>query len=379
MENEKKYPNNTDIEQDDLMLPPLSDFKRSNENESDTYKGIDRSAYGGETSRNSTNHDNSRNTNSGRRMYANPEVSPNEKKSSYFRRRSSNDDISSISINASGFSVERKRLYVNYVEILKIVGKIALIALVVFGVIFGYNQLLVDEISITGSLKYSSEQLLSMSGIQNGAFILSYTDAKVASKLSDITDIKVLGIKKTFPNKLEISITDRDVRAALEMSNGMHTLISADGYVTDSGSMDTEGMIIIRGLSDHSYAIGSYINEGEINAAEASVVSLLEGINSTSLAKVITAIDLTNTSCIKLEVGDDFIIVLGDCIEAHSNLSTAAKAYDYFSIEYPQGGIINVFSDSTIVDFTPNKTESVDSEQATDDLTNDDSSDDNSN
>ncbi len=374
MENEKKYPINKDIEQDDLILPPLSKFNASNRDNPSPYE-TDNSAYKGGASRAKSNYDNQRSANTGRRMYSKPEVSPNEEKSSYFRRRSSKDDISSISINASGFSVERKRVYINTVGVLKLVGKIALIALIIFGVIFGYNQFLVDEISITGSLKYSSEQLLSMSGIQNGAFILRYTDAKVSSKLSDINDIKILEIKKKFPNKLEISIVDRDIRAALEMSNGMHTLISADGYVTDSGSMDTDGLIIIRGLSDHSYAVGTYINEGEINAAEASVISLLEGINSTSLAKVITAIDLTNASCIKLEIGDEFIIVLGDCIEAHSNLATAAKAYDYFSVEYPGGGIINVFSDSTIVDFTPNESDIIDSDSDEDDLTNDDSSD----
>lgn len=375
MENErKKNGDNVNIEQDDLILPPLSDFnKKSNDVNPNPYDNNE-SAFINRSPRTTisfdTSHDDARDAAPRRRtrMYANPEVSPNEEKSSYFRRRSSkNDDISSISINASGFSFERKRLYINIIEILKIAGKIALIALVVFGIIWGYNQLLVDEISINGSVKYSSEQLLSMSGIQNGAFILSYTQTKISSKLSGIPDIKVLDIERTFPNKLEVKVADRDICAALEMSNGMYTLISVDGYVIDSGNMNADGIITIHGLSDHSYAIGSYINDGEITAAEASVVSLLEGINSTSLAKVITAIDLSNTSCIKLEIGDEFIIVLGDCIEAHSNLSTASKAYEYFRVEYPQGGIINVFSDSTIVDFTPNKSDAIDLDSIEDD------------
>ena len=76
-----------------------------------------------------------------------------------------------------------------------------------------------------------------------------------------------------------------------------------------------------------------------------------------TLAHFVTAIDLSNSSCIKLEIGSSFTIILGDCVEAYQNITTAAKAYEYFSREYPEGGIINVFTGSTIVDFTPSRTE----------------------
>lgn len=273
------------------------------------------------------------------------------------RRKDAPDDIDSMSINASGFSLESKKKHANFKEILKLIAKLALIAAVIFGLIMLYKLLHVKSVTVSGSLKYSETQLLSQSGIQDGAFILSYTKEKVEDSFEKIPDVSVVSFRRVLPNSIEITVVDKDARAALPAANGGYTLISADGYVISSGIESADGLVLVRGLSGKSYAVGSYINLDSDSASEAAVIRLLEAVNVSTLAHFVTAIDLSNSSCIKLEIGSSFTIILGDCVEAYQNITTAAKAYEYFSREYPEGGIINVFTGSTIVDFTPSRTE----------------------
>ena len=66
-----------------------------------------------------------------------------------------------------------------------------------------------------------------------------------------------------------------------------------------------------------------------------------------------TEIDLASSAYVTITVGKNYTIVLGSISTAHECMETAAKAYEKFLPEYPNGGTIQVFPDSTVVDFTP--------------------------
>lgn len=269
------------------------------------------------------------------------------------KRKNKQDDLSANSISAGGFSRESHKKQANIKELIKIGSVLTVILAIIIGAIVFYQKLHVSTISVIGSHKYSEKQLISKSGIQDGAFILSYSDDDIYALFGKIDDISVIEFKRIYPDKLEIRVVDRDARAAIPAGNGKYTIISADGYVIGSNAESSEGLIVIRGLAGKSYAVGSCIDDDTQSASELAVIELLEGVSESELASIVTAIDLSNTSCIKFEIGDKFTIVLGDCIEASQNIDTASKAYAIFSRSYPAGGIINVFSNSTIVDFTP--------------------------
>lgn len=276
---------------------------------------------------------------------------------SHGKRKNKQDDLSANSISAGGFSRESHKKQANIKELIKIFSVLAVILAIIIGVIIFYNKLHVSTISVIGSRKYSEKQLISKSGIQDGAFILSYSDEDIHELFGKIDDISVIEFKRIYPDKLEIHVADRDARAAIPAGNGKYTIISADGYVIGSNAESSEGLIIIRGLAGKSYAVGSRIDDNTQSASELAVIELLEGVSESKLSSIVTAIDLSNTSCVKLEIGDKFTIVLGDCIEASKNIDTASKAYAIFGRSHPAGGVINVFSNSTIVDFTPAQSE----------------------
>lgn len=269
------------------------------------------------------------------------------------KRKNKQDDLSANSISAGGFSRESHKKQANIKELIKIFSVLIVILAIIIGAIIFYQKLHVSTISVIGSQKYSEKQLISKSGIQDGAFILSYSEEDIYALFAKIYDVSVVGFRRIYPDKLEIRVADRDARAAIPAGNGKYTIISADGYVIGSNAESSEGLIVIRGLAGKSYAVGSCIDDDTQSAFELAVIELLKGVSESELASIVTAIDLSNTSCIKFEIEDRFTIVLGDCIEASQNIETASKAYAIFSRSYPDGGIINVFSNSTIVDFTP--------------------------
>lgn len=279
------------------------------------------------------------------------------------KRKNKQDDLSANSISAGGFSRESHKKRANIKELIKIFSVLIVILAIIIGAIIFYQKLHVSTISVIGSQKYSEKQLISKSGIQDGAFILSYSEEDIYALFAKIYDVSVVGFRRIYPDKLEIRVADRDARAAIPAGNRKYTIISTDGYVIGSNTDSSDGLIVIRGLAGKSYAVGSCINDDTQSAAGLAVIELLEGVDGSELSSIVTAIDLSNTSCIKFEIGDKFTIVLGDCIEASQNIDTASKAYAIFSKSYPEGGIINVFSNSTIVDFTPARSADADTDK----------------
>ena len=97
-----------------------------------------------------------------------------------------------------------------------------------------------------------------------------------------------------------------------------------------------------------------------MSGTEVAAVKLMQEINKSSIAFDVTAIDLSNITCVKLEIGELFTINLGNTAESADNVETAAKAYQLFLPDYPLGGIINVFTGSTDVDFNTNRVQNGD-------------------
>ena len=83
-------------------------------------------------------------------------------------------------------------------------------------------------------------------------------------------------------------------------------------------------------------------------------MKLLAAVKECGIAESVIAIDVSNAASIKLELQHGYTFVLDDWRYAEGNIKTAAKRLtNAFSPVYPSGGTVNIFKDSTVVDFTP--------------------------
>lgn len=272
------------------------------------------------------------------------------------KRRKRSDELDTRgAVRADGFShiTHRRKQHIRDFVVTTI---IVMLALLITGTLyFIRSNFCVSEIEIVGSLEYSSEQILSTCNIQKGDYIFGYDEEEIRDKLSSIPNISVISIEKDYPDRIVIHISDREPRAAIAAVNGTYAIIASDGCVMSMGASSADGLIIIRGLTLTGFGVETYINRDSSDARAAAVVNLINEVNASSLAEYITAIDVSNSACVKIEAVGEFIMVLGDCVEAAGNVQTAAKAYQVLIPDWPLGGIINVFTDSDIVDFTPNR------------------------
>lgn len=232
----------------------------------------------------------------------------------------------------------------------------AILLVIFFAFYGGYRLTNVREIIITGSEKYDSGHIMDICGIQTGHNIFTYDLQNISERINTIPELTVVTAKRHFPNKIEILVTDHEPRAAIPAGNGSYTIIDAEGFVMSVGMQDTEGLILINGLASKSFKPGSMINQiDNPDLRSSAALEFIKWVDACAMDDIVSGIDVSNISCIKLIMKNNFTAVLGTYPEAADNVQKAKKAYEILLPRYPEGGIINLFNNTTQVDFTPNK------------------------
>ncbi|GEM_PF-3367794 len=261
-------------------------------------------------------------------------------------------DTSSVAV-ARGISHEARRRKQNLHDLLRFGLIVLLIGLLVGAGFLAFRLTTVKKIAVTGSEKYSEEQLLSMSRIHAGDNYFSYNEKELTDAMNSISDIRTVSVTKKLPNKISIVVADILPRAAIEVSSGHYSIISADGYVLSVGETDAGGLTIIRGMSGEGISLNTFINEQSPSIRTSAAIKLLAAIDESDIAGSILAIDLSSSVYVTIELEGNYTIVLGSITTAPECIETAAKAYARFRPVYPNGGEIQVFPGKTTVDFTP--------------------------
>ncbi|MBR3298752.1 MAG: FtsQ-type POTRA domain-containing protein [Clostridia bacterium] len=256
---------------------------------------------------------------------------------------------------ARGISHERRRRKQNLRDLLKVLSVVFAILFIIAAISLFRRFTIVKTISVTGSKQYGSEQLVSLSGLSTGKSFFSYKQAELSAAVDSVYGVRTKSVRKVFPNRIEIAVEDVAARAAIMGVNGRCTIISADGYVLSVGSEKPEGLLEVRGLSGFSFAPGTYINRTERSIRTVGAIELIAAIDASDIAEKALYIDLSGSAYTVLGLENNYRVVLGAVTTASECLYAAGEAYRRFLPVYPEGGTINVFNGSSIVDFTPNK------------------------
>ncbi|MBO4879539.1 MAG: FtsQ-type POTRA domain-containing protein [Clostridia bacterium] len=262
-------------------------------------------------------------------------------------------DTSSIA-EARGISHEARRRKQDMKDLIRLLVLLLILGAFVAAGIWAFRYTTVKTISVTGSEKYGQAQLLSISRIRAGKNILFYNERALADDMNAIPDIRTVSVKKVMPDRIDIVVSDITACAAILSPNGEYTYVSEDGYVLSMGEETDGGLTVIRGMTGSGLSLNTYINSKESSTIRSvAAVKLMKAINESGLSGLVTEIDLASSAYVTITVGKNYTIVLGSISTAHECMETAAKAYEKFLPEYPNGGTIQVFPDSTVVDFTP--------------------------
>lgn len=157
----------------------------------------------------------------------------------------------------------------------------------------------VSEIKVTGTVKYTPEEIISVSGIEldNSIFFVGTGSAEIAIK-NAFPYVDSVRIVRRLPGTVEIELSE-SVAVAAVSSGGSRYLIDSDGRILEKISGEAEGIIDIRGVTPVSPTVGEALELGDgesvrLRCLKDTVVKL----ESAGMAGDVKWLDISNMAAI---------------------------------------------------------------------------------
>lgn len=171
---------------------------------------------------------------------------------------------------------------------------IIILLLIILAIILASSEIFnVKEISVTGIDKLTQNEIISFSNIKVDDNIFKINFGKTRTLIEENPYVEEVLIKRKFPNKIEISIKERNVKYMLQLAES-YIYIDGQGYVLEISKEKKEVPILLGILTDLSN-----IEPG--NRLEKEDLIKLNTVNKISVTsknyeiiKLLTKIDITD-------------------------------------------------------------------------------------
>lgn len=210
----------------------------------------------------------------------------------------------------------------NYILYYILVGLIIITVLVILA-----NTVLFrcKTISVSGNALYSSEQVVTYSGLELGKNLLHINSSNAAQTIvSTLAYVDKATVKKKFPTGIEISVVESERWFGVRQGS-ITAAVSRGGKIVEHGSF--EGLPLVIGMEPESVEVGTWLRstvEGK-NDIPGTIFSAVE---SASLENVCEA-DITDRFSIKMKLDNGRITLeLGTVSDMESKLKLAKRFID---------------------------------------------------
>lgn len=244
-------------------------------------------------------------------------------------------------------------------KIKKIIKWTSLLVIIISGIVFSLVSPIfnIKEINVYNNEQISSETIISLSQLRIEQNIFKFNKKNVEKEIKTNPYIESVQIKRKIPNKIEITIEERQQKYNVQFLNGF-AYINNQGYILEISEQKTDGMPVIQGISTEIEQIveGSRLNSTDLGKLE-TVIQIMNICKNYEIDTKISNIDITNKTNYKIYMEEEKkTIFLGD----ESNLSNK-MLYVPVILSENQGkeGIIYLNGDINN-DFKPRFFESVD-------------------
>lgn len=183
----------------------------------------------------------------------------------------------------------------------------------------------IGEVVVTGTSRYPSQQLIGASGVKVGDNLLRVNEDDVAKRLGVYPYVEAVALKREFPPRINIVITEATPLAAIG-SEGSYTLVSRQGRILETAlSSAPEGVLTALGP-------GILGGDGEpVREEQQEYIRMLLGLSDaieSNKFQGITTIDVTDRLNIVLSIGDKVTIQLGSERELDYKLRQVKRVMD---------------------------------------------------
>lgn len=197
---------------------------------------------------------------------------------------------------------KRKRAFIVMCFILCCIG----IILVVFKAPF-FN---ITEVSCTGQKTLTGEQIVKKSEITAGQNIFSISMSNAAKKISELAYVNTVEVKRVFPGKIKITVTECTPRAYVSVGK-KYALIDYNGKILElTDKNDKYSVMTIKGVKVTNARAGSVI-ENKNDERISYCTKILEILEKNKMISKVNELDLTKITGIKINYNDMVYINCG--------------------------------------------------------------------
>ena len=134
-------------------------------------------------------------------------------------------------------------------KIKRIIKLITLLMIIIGGIVFALVSPIfnIKEIYVVKNEQISSDTIVSLSQLKIGQNIFKYSSRKVEKEIKTNPYIESVNIKRKFPDKIEITVKERQKNYNVEFLNG-YAYINNQGYILEISEQKLE-LPIVQGIS----------------------------------------------------------------------------------------------------------------------------------
>ncbi len=180
----------------------------------------------------------------------------------------------------------------------KITGYIFLVILVITGIILLLLSPIfnIAKIEVNGNEKISSDEIISLSGVQKGSNLFSTSKRQAITKIKENPYIDTVTINRKLPMTFSISVKERKIEFLLEFGSTF-AYIDEKGYILEISSENIQDKQKIRGYATPEDQIkpGNRLCEEDLKSLD-EIYTILDTSKNYSLQEYITSINIADNS-----------------------------------------------------------------------------------
>lgn len=204
-------------------------------------------------------------------------------------------------------------------RIKRIIKWTTLLLLIIGGVVFALVSPIfnIKDIKVINNEQIATDTIISLSELQLDQNLFRYNRNKVIKNIKTNPYVESVQIKRKIPNKVEITIKERQKNYNIEFLNG-YAYINNQGYILEISEQKID-VPVIQGISTETENIveGNRLNEQDLSKLEV-VIQIMSICKNYELDKKISKIDISDKTNYSIYMEEEKkTVYLGD----ESNLS----------------------------------------------------------
>lgn len=165
-------------------------------------------------------------------------------------------------------------------------------------------------ITVNGNNNVSREEIVKLSSIYYGENIFRINKRNSMKSIFQNPYVKMIKIKRIIPNKVVIDIIEREIMAYVPYV-GSYLNIDEEGMILEiNPAMKNPGLPLVKGLKFETFKVGELLDV-ENKEQFSTATLLIKEIRNAKMLELVSEMDITDPSNIKLKIKDGIKANLG--------------------------------------------------------------------